>query len=492
MAKHDTLKQLADSICRDYLGFLPTSNSVKPPHIANGLFRECTGETCYTQDIHEWIVSERRHGAVSSSDIIEKYQDILWHENKEKPENIKQVRYLMEEIFNQDNTVYPNYEFSVFSISSHWLLKTRVSSELNIGRFLFEILAKRINGSRSPAIELIQAALNHDNDDLTRILKPIIAYPADREKRTLNGIDFPSDEAIKLDACKEAIRNGFDNLARNIKAIKENENSLLVLERMVNFAGFAVFLYLIDCHFALFEGNRMPILLDAGTELESIKKASEQSFTSAKKAVEDYFICTIQTTLNSEISSPNKIACLRWIEGMVWSSAERESNIKAAIKSYFESFSSDGEEPLMALAHSLQIALYTFEYKNNSPSDFCRVLGVRCGLIGPKGNRANVKRYLINSFALETITLSILSEDDLDGIEMKELGEKAIHSYNILLGTNADAEYKILENANIAQSTPGDLRGDLTINAQALANAYISLGLARKYADGVTLIGWRL
>ena len=40
----DTLKRIGDKICQDYLGFNPTSNSTKPPHIANGLFRACIGE----------------------------------------------------------------------------------------------------------------------------------------------------------------------------------------------------------------------------------------------------------------------------------------------------------------------------------------------------------------------------------------------------------------------------------------------------------------
>ena len=117
----------------------------------------------------------------------------------------------------------------------------------------------------------------------------------------------------------------------------------------------------------------------------------------------------------------------------------------------------------------------------------------RQGLVGPKGNRANIKRYLINSFTLETITLSVISADDLeDGIDLKDLSDKLVRDYCILIGADSDREYSILEEANIAQSTPGDLRGDLSINAQKLANTYISLGLGKRYADGVTLIGWRL
>lgn len=104
-----------------------------------------------------------------------------------------------------------------------------------------------------------------------------------------------------------------------------------------------------------------------------------------------------------------------------------------------------------------------------------------------------MKRYLTNSFTLETITLSTLSPDELkDGVELKELSNRLVEKYNIIIGADSELEYSLLEKYNIAQATPGDLRGDLSINALKLADTYISLGLGKKYADGVTLIGWRL
>lgn len=492
MAKNDTVKRLGNEVCSEYLGFTPTSNSTKPPHIANGLFRECTGEICDFQDVHEWIVSERRKDAISSEDIRDKYEDVLWQGKREDPANIKQVRFLLEEIFNPDNTVYPKYDFSVANISSHWLVKKSVPSEAKIGGFIFEILAKKINGKRSPAITLIQEALEVDSDDLTKIIKPIIVFPSEDEKRNVNGVNYPADEDIKWDECKETIRKGFDNLAINMIEIGDSKNSLLALERMVNFSCFATFYYLINVNSAKNGGQGSPILIDAGEDVESIKKASEHCYSYAKTAVEDYYIASIDTILHKEVPHDNKSDCIAWIKEMVFAGEIREKDITEALNSYFESFCDDGDNPIHALAHALQIILYTFDYKNNSPSEFCRVLGVRGGIIGPRGNRAKVKRYLVNSFTLETITYSILSKDDIkDGIELKDLSKKATEFYNLLLGADIDNEYRILEAANIAQSTPGDLRGDMALNSQRIADLYISLGVAHRYADGVTLIGRR-
>ena len=489
----DTLKKMGEEICSSFLGFSPTTNATKPPHIANGLFRHCSGETCDTRDVHEWIISDSRKDATPSEAIVERYQDILQNGYMENVSNIKEFRYLLDDIFDQDNAVYSSYEFSAMTISSHWMIKKKLSPEGGIGNFLFEILAKTIDGKRSAVIDLLQHALDDDNDDITKLVKPIISFPSDREKRNYTGVVYPEEMEIKWDSYKQKIRDGYDQLAANIVAIGEDQNSLLVLRRIVNYSIFATFVYLTHCNSAIYGGDNIPIVIDAGNDLESIKKASESAYTLAKKSVEEYFANAIKEWIAPVISEDTEEACYKWIESMMFSSAEREETVKSAIIGYFTSFNSEERSPINALSRSLQMALYTFEYKNNSPSDFCRVLGVRSGLVGPKGNRAKTKRYLLNSFTLETITMSVINREEmLDGIELKDLSVKMIEAYNMIIGADAETEYSILERYNIAQSTPGDLRGDLNLNAQKLANTYISLGFGKRYADGVTIIGWRL
>lgn len=493
-AKYDYLSSLSEKLFdTKYLGFTPTSNSTKPPHIANGLFRECTGEFWDTEMIHKWIVSEQKDNATSSEQIIEEFKTILARKDLEKVNNVKKLRFLLNEIFNPDNTVYPKYDFSSYNITTHWLIHKSVAPEGKIGRFIFDILAKEIDGHRSPAINLINDALKEEDDDLSNLIRPILAFPSLETKKHDNEIKYSSDEEITWNACKQAIRDGFDNLAKNLEAVGESKNSLTVLERMVNYACFATYYYLVQSDSAIYDKDRIPMVFDAGLDLESIKKSSEKSFSLAKNAVEDFFIDSIMQILTKDDHvKDTERDCYKFIEEMRLSSTDREDDIIPSMKLFFQSFIKDGTKPLYALAKSLQLVLYTFEYKSNSPSDFCRVLGVRCGLIAPKGNRAKVKRYLFDSFILETLTLSIMSEEDIQfGIEFKELGEKFTEFYNILLGTDAHKEYSILQKSNIAQSTPGDLRGDLTQNAQNIAEMYLSLGLGHKYADGVTIIKWR-
>ena len=78
MAKQqDTLSEIGLELCNN-LGFNPTSSSTKPLYVANGIFRSCTGIECRVDDIHEWVLSERRSKATFSEEVLEKYQDAIY------------------------------------------------------------------------------------------------------------------------------------------------------------------------------------------------------------------------------------------------------------------------------------------------------------------------------------------------------------------------------------------------------------------------------
>lgn len=489
----DFLDGYGEEICAA-LGFNPTSNSTKPLSIANALFRSCLGTVCDIKDIHEWITSERRSNAriLSSAEIRDKYRDILVHGINEPVDDIKEARFVLEQIFNPDATVYPSYQNSVLNISSRWLVRPSFKAEARIGDFIYEILSCPINGKVSPAIELIKAALKDDDDDISRLIKPILTSSY-KNKERIFGVEI-NPHSISLNSSKQAIRKGFDYLAANLRYTGQARNSLLVLKRMVNFAVFASYYYLVDVNNAEYNGDRIPLLLDSFSDLDAIERASELCFISSKKSVEAYIVNLLEDIICKErlivdINSAN--ACKSFINSMKLD--EKNEKARDAMLQYFETFCAGGDKPLRALSRALQFAIYTFIYPNNTPSDFCTVLGTRAGLVGPKGNATKFKRLLINRFLLETIVLSAVKLEDMpDGIELRELGELLRSQYYILIGTDTDKDYSLLDQAKIAQDAPEDLRGELASNARSIADMLITMGLAKRYADGVTIIGWGL
>ncbi len=491
--RYDTLRdEYGAKLCKE-LGFLPTSNSTKPLYIANGLFRESTGRICEMRDVHKWVVSERRAKAIPSKELMEEFSTVFNDSNTEKVEELQEVRFYFERIFNPDSTVYPSYDNSVMNISSKWLVHPPAQAEAGIGRFLFEILNEPINGVASPALELLRTALQQDDDDITRLIKPIIIREPEAERLKLIQLEPTS---TSLNQSKQAIRVGFDRLAKNIILLGQEEDSLLVLRRLVCFASFAVFFYLEDINHTEFAAPKIPLLLDAGLGLGAIESASSGSFLSCKKAVELYTINFLEkylSGLNGKyiLDIKDKKAIENYINGIaLYHKKSDVEEIRQIILQHFNGYCEKGEKPIRAIARSLQFTLYTYTYPNNTPSDFCNVIGKRGGIAGPAGSAAKQVRLLIHRFALENLILSVIEPERFhEGLELRELGEYLRDSYSVIIGTDTDVDYSLLANAKIAQDTPENLRSELSQNAQGIANMLISLGLAKRYADGVTIIG---
>ncbi len=379
------------------------------------------------------------------------------------------------------------------NISSKWLIHSSTKAEAGIGRFLFEILNEPVNGTISPALELMRKALQQDDDDITRLIKPIIIREPETERIKQIQLEKTS---ITINKSKQVIRAGFDRLAKNILVLGQAENSLLVLRRLVCFACFAVFFYLEDINHTEFKASQIPLLLDAGLGLGAIESASAGSFLSCKKAVEAYtinllerYICGLDGQYILDIN--DKAAIDAYINGIsLYNKKTDIEEIRGVILQHFNGYCQKGETPIRAIARSLQFALYTYTYPNNTPSDFCNVIGKRGGIAGPAGSAAKQVRLLIHRFALENLILSVIEPEKLRvGIELRELGEFLRESYLVLIGTDTDMDYALLSDAKIAQDTPENLRSEFSQNAQGIADMLISIGLAKRYADGVTIIG---
>jgi hypothetical protein len=428
-----------------------------------------------------------------SNELLKKYGEVFRNNEAEKVEVLQEVRFYFERVFNPDSTVYPTYESSVMNISSKWLIHSYTRSEANIGSFLYQLLSEPIDGTHSPALDLLREALAQQDDDITRLIKPLIVRKTEKERITQIPLKTFS---AGLNKSKLKIRRGFDRLARNIRLLRQEEDSLLVLRRLVCFASFAVFFYLEDINHTEFGSPSIPLLLDAGLGLGAIESASSGSFLSCKKAVEAYTINFLEkhlTGMNGQyISDISKRKSIEdYIRQAVLNAKKTDSEeIRGVILQHFNGYCEKKDTPIRAIARALQFALYTYTYPNNTPSDFCNVLGKRGGIAGPAGSATRQVRLLIHRFALENLILSSLDSETLrDGVELRELGDCLRRDYSVIIGTDTDLDYSLLVEVKIAQDTPENLRSALSQNAQGIADMLISAGLAKRYADGVTIIG---
>ena len=224
----EALVEIGNALFED-LGFYAASNSIKPLYVANGLFREVTGTTCDISDIYEWVRAENSKKSLTSKEILDKYSSIIIQREGEDAslEELKELRYYLEKLFNPDSNIQSGDAFSVPNISSIWQVRTFVQGEQGVGSFLYKILNGKYEGKKSKAIEVIDKALKNDDDDITRTIKPIIASKSDNERKVSKD---PSIEVIDYTIAPGTVvtvRKGFDCLTENCvdKTDKVSEDS---------------------------------------------------------------------------------------------------------------------------------------------------------------------------------------------------------------------------------------------------------------------------
>jgi hypothetical protein len=121
------------------------------------------------------------------------------------------------------------------------------------------------------------------------------------------------------------------------------------------------------------------------------------------------------------------------------------------------------------------------EELSGTPFDFARALGVRGGLLAPRGQRAVKKRYAPSPELLEVLLAA--SMEPGEELELNELAERWRTKFGIITGA-LRSDSRDLGSASVFDAT----KEDLVRNAEALKDTLIGIGYGRRYADGVTII----
>ena len=137
-------------------------------------------------------------------------------------------------------------------------------------------------------------------------------------------------------------------------------------------------------------------------------------------------------------------------------------------------------------AFNLAVVDALFEDMSGTPEDFARALGVREGLLAPRGHHAVKKRYAPSPEMLEVLLAASVPLDE--ELHLEDLAERWWELFGIVVDNRRD-DAATLARWSILDAT----KADLAANAQALRDSLIEIGYARRYADGVTIIrsAWR-
>lgn len=474
------------------LGYRPTSSSIKPVHIANGLGRAAVGEHYDPKLLNHALVrwakrgSEERH---STGDFAADAQARLGGFGEaEQRTKLNELRGLLRDVLGADGAVFDKNEYTSYSLT-HRTHLTRDTNDRHTGEFIFRLLAADVGSGPSPTLGLLRDLLSDDTDEITSIAWPLTVgeTPTDCE---IDPNDRPGSLVMRSQDGQPTFRSpivrelraAFDRLARFEKA---RGSKLQSLRRIVLLSSVAIYLHLVHRVLDLGDGRsyksrRRPMLLDftyGGWTPTAL--ASHGTYTLAVKSIEEMMVLGIRAALEQEYAQWTKRRFAQLVETLTFQgSAARQEQKRKQLLDVFNSYAAEANI-LDAAAFSIVDGLV--DEMSGTPIDFARSLGVRSGLLAPRGNRAVKKRYAPSTELLETLLVATVDLDQ--DVELHELADALADRFNILVGArpgdSRDLSAWAINNA---------AKEDLSANASALREALIDMGYARRYADGVTVI----
>ena len=483
----------------DPLGYSPTSASIKPVHIANGLSRAVLGQyydpLLLNRALNRWAGkgTQERH---PTDDLVEEAGEVLG--DLALPSNrhaLDELRQLLKGVLDADSGVYDKNDNCSYTLT-HRSHVTRDHNDRRTGDFLFRVLSVDLGQGPSPAIALLRALLSDASDEISVVSLPLtqgeepLEHTVDLERAPASIATRTSrGQLLFRSSALRAIREGFDTLAAFERA---RGSKLHSLRRLVSFSTFSIFLHLVNRSLDYEDGRqhhrrRPPILLDCVQRgWTSVAVASHATYLLACKSIDRMVWHGMRAALAEEHGD-------RWttravedfiadveLRGPARAQERRRQHFSDVFQSYRAGGAKVGEAFNLAVVDAL------FEDMSGTPEDFARALGVRGGLLAPRGHRAVKKRYAPSPEMLEVLLAASVPLDE--ELHLEDLAERWWELFGIVVGGRRD-DAATLARWSILDAT----KADLAANAQALRDSLIEIGYARRYADGVTIIrsAWR-
>lgn len=453
---------------QQYVGFSPSTSSVKPVHIANGLYRTVQARTYDTKWLNRGVFVSTQKGQIPKGHKLEEvYEELQEHngiDSNVSSDDLMKLRKMLYEVLNSDNAVYND---GMESYSAGY--QAFVSND-RIGQDGGEFFALWISRYAPELHTLVKQDLTNPNDIITALAAPFLSSDFSAPTRTINEEQLAcfSHASTTITACFDGLANAAKTLHQHIST---QDNKLLRLRQVVLFACFVL-----ARHLSWLEHYYVPntpptiMLLDFSSRSDSaVARASQLSYNRICQSICRFYIWAFENYLRRE-----------WRGGAI-SAAELATahpsykrKTSAAARQYWRLAAEDADTTAYAQAIYDILAM---EAESN-PINYLRQLGIRSGLMLPVGNRPPIKRFAIRQDMLEMLVCGAVTPGE--SVTMNELLDLFWRRYGIIVGGRSEDEARLLV-AGIYQADSEELQQ----NARNFALRLQDLSFARMLADGV-------
>ena len=481
----ETLKEFREKLDKKYIGFSANGSSVKPVHIANGLFRTVLGYAYDTDTIGKFSYTKSNKGVTKPAAQLKKVYKEYTDNNRIEVTNINKdsfelLRSTAQSIIEADKGVYDLAGSGMvsYTLPSKYFLTT--SKTLTVAG---DFIGSLIRESKSKIIQMIEKDLNNENDPITLLFYPAIKFEEPQQKE-IELMDLQEVEGYKrrnYDVLIKNIGEAFDCLESNLQI---HPNKFVHL-RQINFlAIYEIILYVANLEYIYKVTDvKRPFLLDCSNDSKSeIANASSFCISQINQSMSRCYSKFIADELKFELTI-NEI--LQNPETPKYDNKKQKKENKQAFDEIWtttkESVSKTENEDEQYLLFGSAIYNMLEIEGSSTVIKYLKALGIRAGIFYPQSNSVPNKRFVLATETLEVVLKSCIKPNV--SMTLDELLDILCERFNIIVG-GRDKDEAILQEAGIIHADSDALKE----NQRNFIKQLETMNFAELLADGILQI----
>lgn len=471
-------------------GFKATSASLKPVHLAQVMFSH-TLETVHSPD--DLFTFSEKPSRTPSSGPDPHLKELFESSQGLTDERMDNLRQSMRKVLENDNALFASQRGSAPTCTSDWFV-IDAAAGVTSGRFLYTLLDRAEGGVE----EKLEEQLRDHHDAISLLFRPL-AKDADESAATMKPWDNPElGPAFGDGRIATEFVDGYTTLSQHLKTNNgaAGLNYPRDLRRVVKYGCVAFYLYMINRYQEVSdeggEKGRLPIVLNyTGDKDNPVADASLDCSRTAHAEVQRATRLGVKTVLDRRgYRDYSEDEIIQLLDDREFLELNRKSEEK--IDEDYETFEAiyqadPADDTFEKLVNAVSDVIHhsSSRFDTYTPQTTAQTFAWRSGILKPRGNRANKRRYRSDPEILEAILLSILQPGE--SMSLGEVCEELRERYGIIVGgTEQDREHLAAWDIHLgASATERDPLNNR--NYEGFKQAVVDLGYAQEYADGVTI-----
>lgn len=460
------LKDWFNSSIEDYLSIAPTSISPQPVHVLNGFFHSSLSGRRSWRTATDLVATKNGTWAKTNEYVRDRGGLSL----PSSDSDLSRVRRAAAGLVSTDRAVY--LSSASFQIAHLGL----VSSDTT--HFRLGTLASRLaleSGKATDQLIRLVDRLETPQPNPHWAIQSVLADPdstKDWEVEQPPTIDWWGTDNASAQLAEDL--GGV--LRRALRLAGSDADSLLGLQTLGIAATWCGLVAFCQVPSLLTTGDKICLLTEAGTPgaLPTVRESSAPAFDRVQNAFYGWMAARLTAELESrfdgEVPTTGDVHnFLRSCEPYSLSGGIKTSQQR--IPDIYDSWVQD-YEPFTAMGFALQDALQ--QSMGDKPRKWFSAVGRHCGFVGPR--RGHPARFRVEVALVPALVLAGMSDDDGASIGFSDWLERLSTRFGLHFG--ADDSSRTM----VPRASEEELDGNLANLAKLLS----SLGLARRYSDGVT------